>query len=143
MRELMEQGYAVIAPDYRGSTGYGQAFYQHIDYGGREVDDVFAGPPMDARNLQPSRSQARRSHRLEPRRIHHADGYSAASRRLTPSPTPACPVSDLVLRLGYDDARITHCIRRRITSEKPFATILRNTNDARPSPGCRSSRRPC
>ena len=26
IREMMEQGYAVIAPDYRGSTGYGQGF---------------------------------------------------------------------------------------------------------------------
>ena len=43
IREMMEQGYAVIAPDYRGSTGYGQGFYNQIDYGGREVDDVLAG----------------------------------------------------------------------------------------------------
>ena len=42
IREMMEQGYAVIAPDYRGSTGYGQGFYNQIDYGGREVDDVLA-----------------------------------------------------------------------------------------------------
>lgn len=43
IREIMEQGYAVIAPDYRGSTGYGQGFYNQVDYGGREVDDVLAG----------------------------------------------------------------------------------------------------
>src|ERR1700693_5376568 len=42
IREMMEQGYAVIAPDYRGSTGYGQGFQNQIDYGGREVDDVLA-----------------------------------------------------------------------------------------------------
>src|SRR5579862_1028701 len=42
LRELMEQGYVVVAADYRGSTGYGQGFYQEIDYGGSEVDDVFA-----------------------------------------------------------------------------------------------------
>src|SRR5579864_4985024 len=42
IREMMEQGYCVIAPDYRGSSGYGQGFYRQIDYGGREVDDVFA-----------------------------------------------------------------------------------------------------
>ena len=40
VRELLEQGYSVIAPDYRGSTGYGQGFYRQIDYGGRENDDV-------------------------------------------------------------------------------------------------------
>ena len=42
VRELVEQGYTIIAPDYRGSTGYGRAFYEAIDYGGRENDDVFA-----------------------------------------------------------------------------------------------------
>src|SRR6516162_6623222 len=34
------KGYIVIAPEYRGSVGYGQAFYEAIDYGGNEVDDV-------------------------------------------------------------------------------------------------------
>lgn len=42
VRELVEQGYAVIAPDYRGSTGYGQGFWRLIDYGGLENEDVFA-----------------------------------------------------------------------------------------------------
>ena len=42
VRELVEQGYSVIAPDYRGSTGYGMRFYEQIDYGGRETDDVLA-----------------------------------------------------------------------------------------------------
>src|SRR5580692_6977709 len=40
IREMMEQGYAVIAPDYRGSTGYGKEFQNQTDTGGREVDDV-------------------------------------------------------------------------------------------------------
>jgi dipeptidyl aminopeptidase/acylaminoacyl peptidase len=43
LRELLAQGYAVLAPDYRGSSGYGKGFRQLIDYGGREVEDVFAG----------------------------------------------------------------------------------------------------
>ena len=33
----------MIAPEYRGSTGYGKEFWQLIDYGGLEVEDVFAG----------------------------------------------------------------------------------------------------
>lgn len=41
IRELLQQGYTVIASDYRGSTGYGRTFYEQIDYGGREIDDVF------------------------------------------------------------------------------------------------------
>lgn len=39
-RELIEQGYVVVAPDYRGSTGYGAAYAKAIDYGGRENDDI-------------------------------------------------------------------------------------------------------
>ena len=40
IREATTRGYVVIAPEYRGSVGYGQAFYDAIDYGGAEVDDV-------------------------------------------------------------------------------------------------------
>ncbi len=42
MRELMAQGYIVVAPEYRGSTGYGRNFYESIDYGGLEIQDVKA-----------------------------------------------------------------------------------------------------
>jgi len=40
IREATSKGYVVIAPEYRGSIGYGKAFYDAIDYGGNEVDDV-------------------------------------------------------------------------------------------------------
>lgn len=40
VREATARGYVVIAPEYRGSIGYGQALYDAIDYGGAEVDDV-------------------------------------------------------------------------------------------------------
>ncbi|MBC7928789.1 MAG: S9 family peptidase [Bryobacteraceae bacterium] len=43
VRELLLQGYTILSPDYRGSTGYGRAFWEQIDYGGREVDDVYLG----------------------------------------------------------------------------------------------------
>jgi dipeptidyl aminopeptidase/acylaminoacyl peptidase len=42
IRELMAQQYIVVAAEYRGSTGYGRGFYQSIDYGGLEVEDVYA-----------------------------------------------------------------------------------------------------
>jgi len=42
IRELVSQGYVVVAADYRGSTGYGKAFYESIDYGGLEIEDVYA-----------------------------------------------------------------------------------------------------
>ncbi len=40
IRQATAQGFVVIAPEYRGSVGYGKAFYDAIDYGGAEVDDV-------------------------------------------------------------------------------------------------------
>ncbi len=40
IRELMAQHYIVVAPEYRGSTGYGRRHYELIDYGGRENDDT-------------------------------------------------------------------------------------------------------
>ena len=40
VREAVERGYVIIAPEYRGSIGYGEAFHKEIDYGGYEVDDV-------------------------------------------------------------------------------------------------------
>jgi dipeptidyl aminopeptidase/acylaminoacyl peptidase len=42
VRELIAQGYIVVAPEYRGSTGYGRGIYRAIDYGGREVGDCLA-----------------------------------------------------------------------------------------------------
>ena len=42
VKEAVARGYVVIAPDYRGSTGYGEAYHQAIDYGGYEVDDAMS-----------------------------------------------------------------------------------------------------
>jgi dienelactone hydrolase len=42
VREMVQQGYAVIAPDYRGSSGYGADYWHQIDYGGLEIEDVHA-----------------------------------------------------------------------------------------------------
>ena len=42
VRELIDEGYIVVAPEYRGSTGFGGAFYDQIDYGGAEIDDTYA-----------------------------------------------------------------------------------------------------
>lgn len=100
VRELMERGYTVISTDYRGSTGYGQAYYQDIDYGGREVDDVYAGMQWMLEHYS----------FLDPKRVgivgwshgglitlmnifQHPDAYAVAYAGV--------PVSDLVLRLGY------------------------------------------
>jgi dipeptidyl aminopeptidase/acylaminoacyl peptidase len=42
VKEAVDRGYVIIAPDYRGSTGYGEAYHKEIDYGGYEVDDVIS-----------------------------------------------------------------------------------------------------
>jgi dipeptidyl aminopeptidase/acylaminoacyl peptidase len=42
IREMVTQGYIVVAPEYRGSTGYGAGMYRRIDYGGLEVADADA-----------------------------------------------------------------------------------------------------
>jgi dipeptidyl aminopeptidase/acylaminoacyl peptidase len=40
VRDATARGYVVIAPEYRGSIGYGKALYDAIDYGGAEIDDI-------------------------------------------------------------------------------------------------------
>ena len=101
IRELLEQGYSIIACDYRGSTGYGAAFYQNIDYGGREIDDVFNSTQwmLDTYSF------------LDPKRagmmgwshggfitlmniMEHPKTYAVAYAGV--------PVSDLVARMGYE-----------------------------------------
>ena len=42
IKEAVERGYVIITPEYRGSTGFGEAFHKAIDYGGHEVDDVMS-----------------------------------------------------------------------------------------------------
>ena len=42
VRDAVQKGYAIITPEYRGSTGFGEAFYKAIDYGGKEVDDALS-----------------------------------------------------------------------------------------------------
>lgn len=40
VRELIAQGYIIVAAEYRGSTGYGESHYKKIDYGGLETEAV-------------------------------------------------------------------------------------------------------
>lgn len=42
VKEAVDRGYVIITPDYRGSTGHGEAHHMAIDYGGHEVDDVMS-----------------------------------------------------------------------------------------------------
>jgi len=38
----VDEGYVVIFPEYRGSSGYGSEHYNALNYGGKEVDDVLS-----------------------------------------------------------------------------------------------------
>lgn len=102
VRELMAQGYVVVAPDYRGSTGYGKDFLQAIDYGGLEVADVVAGRDWAVEQLpfvDPARcaivgwSHGGLIALLAA--FEHPEKFKAAYAGV--------PVSDLVSRLGYLD----------------------------------------
>jgi dienelactone hydrolase len=42
IKEAVDRGYVIVAPEYRGSIGYGEAHHKAIDYGGYEVDDVIS-----------------------------------------------------------------------------------------------------
>jgi dipeptidyl aminopeptidase/acylaminoacyl peptidase len=42
IKEAVDRGYVIIAPEYRGSIGYGEAHHKKIDYGGYEVDDAIS-----------------------------------------------------------------------------------------------------
>jgi dipeptidyl aminopeptidase/acylaminoacyl peptidase len=100
VRELLEQGYALIAPDYRGSTGYGRDFYQLIDYGGLENDDVLAGKKWMLEhhpNLDPERvgilGWSHGGMITLMNIFDHPQDYKAAYAGV--------PVSDLIARMGY------------------------------------------
>ena len=102
MRELMAQGYIVVAPEYRGSTGYGKSFYEKIDYGGREVDDNHASRDYMIENydfVDGSRVGAigwSHGGLITLMDIfQHPDDYKVAFAGV--------PVSDLVARMGYYD----------------------------------------
>ena len=42
IKEAVDKGYVVIAPEYRGASGYGEQYYDAMDYGGYEVNDALS-----------------------------------------------------------------------------------------------------
>jgi dipeptidyl aminopeptidase/acylaminoacyl peptidase len=105
VREMVQRGYIVLAPEYRGSTGYGQGFYEAIDYGGLEVDDNVACRDWAVQHLP-----------VDPKRVaitgwshggliallasfDHPDKFACAYAGV--------PVSDLITRLGYHEPSYT------------------------------------
>jgi len=102
VREFMEKGYVVVAPEYRGSTGYGKDYQEAIDYGGLEVDDAVAARDWAVETL-PFVDGGRVaivgwSHGGLIALLavfDHPDKFRAAYAGV--------PVSDLVMRMGYLD----------------------------------------
>lgn len=100
LREMLSQGYTVVAPEYRGSIGYGRGTYQAIDYGGLEIEDTYA-----ARNLMLENYDFLDAGRVgivgwSHGGLHalmnifeHPDDYAVAYAGV--------PVSDLIARMGY------------------------------------------
>ncbi len=102
VRELVGQGYVVVAPEYRGSTGYGKSMYESIDYGGLEVDDCYA-----SRNYMIENFSFIDKNRVGIMGWSH--GGLIALMNIFDHPADfqcafaGVPVSDLVARMGYHD----------------------------------------
>jgi dipeptidyl aminopeptidase/acylaminoacyl peptidase len=99
VKEAVERGYVIITPDYRGSTGHGDAHHMAIDYGGKELDDVATA--IDYLKTLPY---------VDPDRLgimgwSHGGFITAhlAMRKQTPFKAAAAivPVTNLVFRLSY------------------------------------------
>lgn len=102
VREMVAQGYVVVAPEYRGSTGYGEAFYKRIDYGGLENEDVHAARNHVLENygfVDPARVGI----------VGWSHGGMIALMTVFEHPKDyqvafaGVPVSDLITRMGYYD----------------------------------------
>src|SRR5262245_4795401 len=101
-RELLNQGYAVIAPDYRGSSGYGREFWELIDYGGLEIEDVFAGRQfmLEAHdNIDPGRVGIMGWSHGGPITLMNLFAHPAEFK----AGYAGVPVCDLVARMGYHE----------------------------------------
>jgi dipeptidyl aminopeptidase/acylaminoacyl peptidase len=100
VREMVEEGYVVVAPEYRGSNGYGRGFWERIDYGGRENDDIEAAREWALESFD----------FVDPKRVgilgwSHGGMITLMSIFERPEAYAVAyagvPVSDLVARMGY------------------------------------------
>ncbi len=100
LRELLTQGYTIVAPEYRGSTGYGGGTYRAIDYGGLEIEDTWAARNFMLENydfLDPDRvgilGWSHGGLHTLMNLFEHGSDYAVAFAGV--------PVSDLIARMGY------------------------------------------
>jgi dipeptidyl aminopeptidase/acylaminoacyl peptidase len=107
VREAVERGYVVIAPEYRGSTGYGKEFHDAFDYGGYEVDDATSAYDWLVANLP----------HVDPDRVtmmgwSHGGYISLLAASRPPHPFQAIvanvPVTNLIFRLSYKGPSYQH-----------------------------------
>jgi dipeptidyl aminopeptidase/acylaminoacyl peptidase len=129
VKEAVSRGYVIICPEYRGSTGYGQAFHNEIDYGGYEVDDVMSA--VDYLGTLPYVDMDR----LGVMGWSHG-GYITlftVFRDQTPFKAAAAivPVTNLVFRLSYKGPGYQHSFAtqkriRGLPFEKPELYIQRS-----------------
>lgn len=100
VREMIAQQYIVVAPEYRGSTGYGRRTFEAIDYGGLENQDVKASRDYMVENYE----------FVDSKRvgiIGWSHGGMIALMNIFEYPKEyqvafaGVPVSDLVSRMGY------------------------------------------
>lgn len=100
IRELITQGYVVVAAEYRGSTGYGKSYFENIDYGGLEVEDVY-----ESRNYMLENYSFVDKNRVGI--IGWSHGGLIALMNIFDHPNDfqcafaGVPVSDLIARMGY------------------------------------------
>lgn len=100
VRELIAQEYIVVSAEYRGSTGYGKATYDNIDYGGLENEDVFI-----SRNYMVENFDIVDGSRVGIMGWSHG-GMITLMNLLTYPGEYQCgfagvPVSDVIMRMGY------------------------------------------
>lgn len=104
LRELMAQQYIVVAAEYRGSTGYGKGFYDAIDYGGLETEDVYA-----SRNYMIENYDIVDKNRVGLMGWSHGGLISLFNIFNHPKDYQVAftgvPVSDLIARMGYKTER--------------------------------------
>lgn len=102
IKELITQQYIVVAPEYRGSTGYGKAHYEKIDYGGLEVEDVDS-----SRNYMIANYDFVDANRVGLLGWSHGGLIALMNIFRYPENYKAAfagvPVSDLIARMGYKD----------------------------------------
>jgi dipeptidyl aminopeptidase/acylaminoacyl peptidase len=118
VREMVSQGYIVTAPEYRGSTGYGAAMYNKIDYGGLEVQDVDASRQYMIDNYSIVDKEhvgiAGWSHGGYIALFNifeYPDNYKVAFAGV--------PVSDLIARMGYKDQEYRDLFSEQAAIGKP------------------------